>query len=254
MKFFDYRWANPPSEGVSSEELPKKHEMRHDTFAFYKKNRREKTPMRKFLSAILVIAMLCSLLPSLMVSAYTEIHILATDFSLTAGEYKDTSPNGFDNTWYLQKYYPVEVYSGNYGTFTEMQSSEWLTYRVNVEHAGTYTLALDAGTSRSSSATVTVNGTDYTVSLPSTSDVLEFTKMNNLASFPLHEGVNEIILKNSGSYYFNCRELILSSSVGPNTEADYEEEEGIIWWGNARWETGYNGYYGDFSATDFTGD
>ncbi len=210
--------------------------------------------MRRLLSAILTIAMLCALLPGIPAYAYTEIHILATDFSLTVGEYKDNSPNGFDNTMYLTKYYPVEVYSGNYGTFVEMLSSEWLTYRVNVEHAGTYTLALDAGTSRSTSIIVTVNGTEYSVTLPSTSDVLKFTELTNLVSFPLNQGVNEIIIEHAGGSYFNYRELILSSSVGPGTEADYEEEEGIIWWGNARWEIGYNGYYGDFSATDFTGD
>ena len=73
--------------------------------------------MKKILSAILVIAMLCSMLAGLTVYAYTEISILATDFSLTVGEYQDTSPNSFDQTWYVQKYFPVEVYSGNYGTF-----------------------------------------------------------------------------------------------------------------------------------------
>ena len=209
--------------------------------------------MKKLLSSILVIAMLCSVFAGLTAFAYTEISILATDFSLTSGEYGDTSPNGFDNTWYMQKYFPVEVYSGNYGTFVEMLKSEWLTYRFNVETAGTYSLAMDAGTSAKTSITVKVNGTSYDTSLPSTSGVLNFTELTNLCSFYLNEGVNEIVIQNNGNY-FNYRELILSSSVGSGTPADYPDKGEVLWWGNFWWEAGANSYAESFTSTDFTGD
>ena len=209
--------------------------------------------MKKLLSAILVIAMLCSMFAGLTVYAYTEISILATDFSLTVGEYQDTSPNSFDQTWYVQKYFPVEVYSGNYGTFVEMLNGEWLTYRFNVETAGTYSLAMDAATSAKTSITVKVNGTSYNASLPSTSGTLNFTELTGLCSFYLNEGVNEIVIQNNGNY-FNYRELILSSSVGSGTQADYPDKGEVLWWGNFWWEAGANTYTGGFSSVAFTGD